>query len=274
MNSNSTTTSIMADLRLDTQAASPIRHPTDGPGIATLEHKEKSRRPHDPVHEALNIAELLETILSYSSARDLTRSLTVSKQWHQIILGSVQLRRQLFLEPVRTNEYLHQVLLNKSLDRKDPRRYQRFISSERHGKCTSRDCKRTCRLIVEPHASLAPYHCGDISGRIILPSIDILKSAPAATLVTQPPLDGLAIECGGWAENIRPTEAWTFGAAIEAFEGLLKTSEEGRARKLELGEQSVWRAEHSMFVIWCLSSVSTELTEVKAARQALIEAQP
>lgn len=45
----------MADLRLDTQAASPIRHPTDGPGIATLEHKEKSRRPHDPVHEALNI---------------------------------------------------------------------------------------------------------------------------------------------------------------------------------------------------------------------------
>lgn len=216
--------------------------------------------------------ELLETILSYSSARDLTRSLTVSKQWHQIILASVQLRRQLFLEPVRTKEYLHQVLLNRDLDRNDPRKYRRFISGERDEGCTSSNCKRTCNLIVEPHASLASYHCGDISGRIILPSIDILKSSPAATLVTQPPLDGLAIECGGWVENIRPTEGWTFGAAIEAFEGLLATREEGRTRDRAIGRERP--AEDIVFVIWCLSSISTELTEVKAARRALIEAQP
>lgn len=139
----------MADLHIDTQAASPILRGIDGPGIATLEHKEKLRRPHDPVLEALNIvstrdaerryrthalqAELLETILSYSSARDLTRSLTVSKQWRRIILASVQLRRHLFLEPVATKEYLHQVLLNGSLDRNDPRRYRRFIARERDG---------------------------------------------------------------------------------------------------------------------------------------------
>lgn len=55
MNSTTTTTSTMTDLRVDTQAASPIQHAIDDPRIATLEHKEKWSGPHEPVLEALNI---------------------------------------------------------------------------------------------------------------------------------------------------------------------------------------------------------------------------
>jgi hypothetical protein len=47
-------------------------------------------------------------ILAYLSIKDLTRSLAVSKHWYATILGSLALRRILFLEPDHIrSEYLH-----------------------------------------------------------------------------------------------------------------------------------------------------------------------
>ena len=46
-------------------------------------------------------------VLSHLETRDLTHALSVSKYWHQTILGTVELRRNLFLAPKeKADEFL------------------------------------------------------------------------------------------------------------------------------------------------------------------------
>jgi len=67
-------------------------------------------RPATPSHPYPSLtpyqSELLELILSRLPAKDLTRALTVSKHWQKSILGSVVLRRNLFLDPDPLREYI------------------------------------------------------------------------------------------------------------------------------------------------------------------------
>jgi hypothetical protein len=52
--------------------------------------------------------ELVSMVLSHLPIKDLTRALSVSKRWQQVILGTVELRQTLFLAPKHTvkKEYL------------------------------------------------------------------------------------------------------------------------------------------------------------------------
>jgi hypothetical protein len=50
--------------------------------------------------------ELLVMVLSHLEIRDLTRALSVSKYWHDTILGTLELRHNLFLTPMKANEFI------------------------------------------------------------------------------------------------------------------------------------------------------------------------
>ena len=78
--------------------------------------------------------------LLHLSINDLARCLAVSRHWHRSILGSIVLRRTLFLEPSPTREYI------KSVAQHGSKQVYTLLSSPVKGNLA----------IVEPHPAILP----------------------------------------------------------------------------------------------------------------------
>lgn len=150
-------------------------------------------------------------ILSHLSTRDLTRALTVSKHWHNVILDpkSRDLRRILFLEPAEATEYL------------DVRNYfyPRHYKGKRDGyPAIVHEPSDGSKLIVEVHPVLLP-HCGRYNTtRIYMRHVHLgdLRSVPPSTYLSQPPLEQINLNSStGTLSTVQAAGGVTFGALLE-----------------------------------------------------------
>ena len=149
--------------------------------------------------------------LSNLSLKDLTRVLTVSKQWHEAILGSIKLRRKLFLAPLETREFL---VCEKA---QDGRRYRNLRS---FGPTLEPDTSQPCRLVVEMHPALADWSKIDETAprRIDLALLHKLKEVSAHTLCFQPPLKSVDLDGCPWFNVVHSGGGVTFGALVKSCE--------------------------------------------------------
>lgn len=170
--------------------------------------------------------ELLASILSHLSIKDLTRTLTVSKQWHQVIYGSIELRRELWLEPTKSTK----TFLSWDAE------YACDGSRHVHQAVLTRNPIEEADLVVEAHPALPrdshldTCACADIS----LFSLDQFKAVPPATLLFQPPLELVMIDYGCYSDVLRCTGGVTFGAVFDAFEKLQVKAREGNISQDEI----------------------------------------
>lgn len=139
--------------------------------------------------------------------------LTVSKHWHEVVHGSIELRRKLFLTPVQKREYLELLF--------DPN-VLRFGGIMRLEKVITRTRPACGELIIKAHPLLlrlshAEDSCKDGWVKIKLQSLDVLKTVPAPTFLSQPPIkEDADVTCGPHAEQLRCSTGITFGAVVEA----------------------------------------------------------
>jgi len=115
-------------------------------------------------------------VLSHLETKDLTHALSVSKNWHQTILDTIELRRNLFLAPKeKANEFLQW----KRIDLEwKPFIVHEFITGS--------------KLIVKVHPALLP-------DRVLRTCLDTIQSNASlqlvspSTLLTQPPVTEFTI---------------------------------------------------------------------------------
>jgi len=169
-------------------------------------------------------------ILLYLSTKDLTRALTVSKYWQKSILGSVTLKRILFLEAAPKKEFLRMVL---DEDRN-------WVSS------LLDKPEKNCKVITEPHPMLAPYinryePTGTYLSIAAVPC-DTLRTVHPSAFLFQPPLKNiemaylkLSAHCEHWGRGRYPGGA-TFGDLLKKVDALRIQSEEHG----ELSSASSW----------------------------------
>jgi hypothetical protein len=133
-------------------------------------------------------------ILSHLSTRDLTRSLVVSKHWHDTILNpkSKSLRRILFLEPAKARNHLEYTT------NADPRYYEdtdKYASP--YKPIFVREPNRNSRPIVEIHPLLLLG--SDLEGKTFLRTGPthrrLIRSIPPSTYLFQPPLEEVTVIC-------------------------------------------------------------------------------
>jgi len=138
-------------------------------------------------------------LLNVFSAKDLTRSLAVSKHWRSSILRSTTLRRKLFLDPDPRREYL-------------PFRPSVFGETA------------TSWPIHEPHPILQPY---SINAETYGPNLGVnrvprksLRTVHPATLLFQPPLNSIEVTCLGCGavETVVRFSGVTFGQLVELLD--------------------------------------------------------
>ncbi|TLD08168.1 hypothetical protein E2P81_ATG10479 [Venturia nashicola] len=139
--------------------------------------------------------------------------LTVSKHWHEVILGSTELQRKLFLEPVQKREHLDSAFDESKSEHEESTKKQPTITQE---------LSTSGKLIIELHPILmqVPH---DIRGSLFyihLRSLDVLSIVPALTLLSQPPLKDLSIECCFHEERLSCTKGITFGELSELCRSL------------------------------------------------------
>jgi hypothetical protein len=122
-------------------------------------------------------------ILSNLTTKDLSHTLSVSKQWNGTILGASALRRTLFLEPEQATEYL------KFMKGKNQRFYDWSQPVILHAPLVKH---ASTRVIVDPHPALLgkpggkhPNHSSDIG--IYLSHYGVITSVPTSALLFQPP---------------------------------------------------------------------------------------
>jgi hypothetical protein len=133
--------------------------------------------------------------------KDLTRCLAISKHWRQSILSSIMLRRKLFLYP-------------------DPKKEYYSIQSS----VLLREKSATSRSIHELHPILMPY--SNPCTRIYLEVNEIphksLRTVHPATLLFQPPLDRIQVDCAKHEALIvlTRTDGVTFGDIIKGLDKL------------------------------------------------------
>jgi len=150
-------------------------------------------------------------VLSHLSTRDLTRSLSVSKQWHMTILSSMELRRILFLEPVPVKEHLeHKPWYKAKRTRyREKCRIQPVIINEPNERS---------KIIFEPRPVVAPA-C-DLESKVRQGirglSLEELKAVSPSTLLFQPPLEDVSVHYG--LVQIPDPQGVTFGAIVKGFE--------------------------------------------------------
>jgi hypothetical protein len=184
--------------------------------------------------------ELLLMVMSYLGIKDLTRSLSVSKHWQQTILGAVELRRILFLEPQRTaEEYL--VIRHGPL----PQRRETFIV---------REATLGSNMIVATHPVLeiqpGPRFYLDVTQ-----FYNRFQSISPSTLLTQPPLPRLEVIVGHFFSfALQRKEGVTFGDLVT-----------------KLKQYGAWESElqNSVVKIKAYRVVASDATAVQDARKTL-----
>jgi hypothetical protein len=152
--------------------------------------------------------ELASMILSHLTIKDLTRALSVSKRWQQVILGTVELRQTLFLTPKHSvKEYLD---------------YEQETDPEGRAVDTitreSSESSRSC-LIVETHPVLKVAQSQTTHLSTHQPYAK-LKTAPPSTFLTQPPIARFVICHRKIRYDVEREAGVTFGDVVSEFEKL------------------------------------------------------
>lgn len=156
--------------------------------------------------------ELLVMVLSYLEIKDLTRALSVSKHWHQTILGTLELRHNLFLAPMKANEFIQWKPVGlESLP---------FIVHEPSS---------TSKPIVKVHPLLFPdpalRACVDITK-----NHNSLRTVSPSTLLTQPPVTEVKIVQQAFIPKYHPALKHNFVVKREQGVTFGDVVEEMRAR--------------------------------------------
>ncbi|TLD08169.1 hypothetical protein E2P81_ATG10480 [Venturia nashicola] len=182
---------------------------TDGSDTVEVERTDKVTRSRNPLSAILDQPELFVSVLSYLPKRDLARAQRVSKHWSQTILNFAELRRILWQEPTKTTRIY--------LAWEDP--------TTGRAPFFTREASEDTRLIVEGHPALVTWMCGEEVEftyfiKIALPLADELKTVPASTLLFQPPLESITMNCrySHWTQILKRSGGLTFGDVVEAFE--------------------------------------------------------
>lgn len=167
--------------------------------------------------------ELLVMVLSQLELRDLTRALSVSKYWHQTILGTIELRQNLFLAPKEKADELLQ-WKQESLE------WEPFIIYEP----TSNS---------KPILKVHPVLLANPTTRTCLDTLRLhgwFQTVSPSTLLTQPPVTGVKIE--QHAFEIPHKDAHTHKFVLERLEGVTFGDVVEGMRVRQARESSVERA--------------------------------
>lgn len=173
---------------------------------------------HDRGQADITKPELLTSILSYLSIKELTRIFTVSKHWHQVIHNSPELRRKLFLDATQKREYLERRYTRSNTYTHGLYEVQSFITKQRG---------QFSRLIIEPHPALLHEHdhigdeCIVITARRL--SHNKIKSVPPSTLLFQPPVEAIDLDFYGCTLPMSRTNGVTFGLLVDELEGKVRS---------------------------------------------------
>lgn len=192
--------------------------------------------------------------------KDLAYCLAVSQHWHRTILGSIALRRALFLEPSPTREYI------KSVARDGSKQVYAIL----------REPVKGSLAIVEPHPALLPltesHEVWVKDTRWI--ACDIFRNVRPETLLFQPPLKKVIV----WQRREDSTRKLIHevvcdgGVTFDALLGKIRVKREkheescrqtvdGCCRRVVLGRE--------MCKVYAWGAVTSGQDEVRNAREAL-----
>jgi hypothetical protein len=145
--------------------------------------------------------------------RELARILPISKQWNDIVHGSKELRRTLFLSPVRERTYL-----------------ERSVSGV---ETIVRQHSKGSYWLVEPHPILQQFWSK--FGRATYNNIDwmpcsLLATVPPETLLFQLPVVKIFVTHRLREMSILRMSGVTFGAVVDALEAMRDEDEKNLAK--------------------------------------------
>lgn len=206
-------------------------------------------------------------VLSHLPIRDLTRSLSVSKQWNSTILGSMELRRTLFLEPAPVKEHLEYQLWYTIEPRRRPDRRSMALPVIVY------EPSEHSKVVVEPHPVIASA-C-NLESRSYQEvrelSLERLKTVSPSTLLFQPPPKRVSVHYG-LARLPGPAEV-TSGAIVEGYEKARELAEKMVSLSLAPDFEHEYRelldgTEDSIgMVTW--DALASNANCVKVAREAM-----
>lgn len=214
-------------------------------------------------------------ILSYLQTKDLTRALTVFKRWQKTILGSIALKRILFLEAAPENEYLYFDSVPAKKSRGYVTRYSLVYERKERG-----------TTIVKLHPALVPHSesftelfrsCIEIGREHMY--CDRLRAVHPATCLSQPPLENVKVSytrgLSRWTDVVfRETGGMTFGALLRAMSSLREEDKDGKLFPYRPYDNYVTLEEgKERCRLFAPEVVASNSDEVKTAREALVKAQ-
>lgn len=148
--------------------------------------------------------------------RQLSRALSVSKQFNRTILDSAELRRLIFLDSNQASEFLAMVKGADERCYKVKDEWQPVILREPI--VAHETSRRPTRKIVQPHPILLRDYRPRLIIDVSLRNFNTVKTVPPSALLTQPPLTEVTIEHWGHTTKIRARGGVTFGAVLTAVE--------------------------------------------------------
>jgi hypothetical protein len=211
--------------------------------------------------------------LSNLRTKDLTRALTVSKLWQKSILGSIALRRIVFLEPVLEKEYIDYIevidLDNRDKDTVVPVLYNK-PGGERN-------------ILLELHPALTPYKhyfedIGVYNLRVDCVPDDILRAVHPSTFLFQPPIDYVDVwDFSNSAQTyfwiIKCTGGMTFGKFLKGMVAIRTWRVKGDGNVWQGVTGDMGEARENQFSFLGRYAVDISAKVVKEARETLLKAQ-
>ncbi|KAK5718264.1 hypothetical protein LTR17_015714 [Elasticomyces elasticus] len=150
-------------------------------------------------HAALNVVELLESIILYLPMREMQRARKVCKRWRETIDGSPPIKKALFLEPGTVKDLAHNTV---SLPMNDKaKRFLRLEATENINRYATHPFWHS----AHPLAAVASEHW--------IPTLEQQARLIGPAFIMQPP--GLTrdavVECG-WHGRVKLDANETFGS--------------------------------------------------------------
>lgn len=200
--------------------------------------------------------------------KELSRALSVSKQFNKTILDSAELRRTLFLEPKQAREFLAMVL---GVDR---RCYN--VPNEWHPVIVCEPSvlheKRRPRKIIELHPILLRDYSSCSENSITCRNFNVVKNAPASAFLFQPPVNEVTVEHWSHSTQVEDHGGVTFGAILTAVENLRTAVQNRIAQSPRFATYQYALLDHLALSISVRGSVFNNTFQVGSARRALVKA--
>lgn len=208
--------------------------------------------------------------------KDLSRALSVSKQFDRTILDSMELRRTLFLEPEPAREYL------EFMRGRDQRCYDVWNSSQpvvvRRPLGAHEFSQNLTRVIVQPQNSLwrvGDFYLEDVNAhevRMSVSDFQVFRTAPPSAFLFQPPLDNVTIANWGRRAQLEIPGGVTFGAVVQAIEKIRAATKELIVRSPRFAERLCGLEDQMSLAINASGAVVDGVKHVRTARLASVRA--